>query len=276
VANPSSRQLAEDSTTSITLTGSDPEGASLTYSVVTSPQFGTLTGTPPNLTYQPNPNYTGTDSFTFKVNDGAKDSTAASVSLTVIAVNDPPTLDTPANLVLNESPGPQTVALSGITSGASNEPDRLTVTATSSNPSLIPNPTVAYTSPGTTGQLTFTPVTYGYGTAVITVTANDNQSANSTVSRSFTVNVLPVNQAPTLNPIANLSLNENAGLQTVQLSGIGSGAYNEADLLTLDVVSSNPALVPNPSVNYAKARPAAASALHQQPASPARPRSPSR
>ena len=42
--------------------------------------------------------------------------------------------------------------------GPANESQTLTVTATSSNPALIPNPTVTYTSPNATGSLTYTPV----------------------------------------------------------------------------------------------------------------------
>ncbi|MDW8308642.1 MAG: fibronectin type III domain-containing protein, partial [Verrucomicrobiales bacterium] len=62
-------------------------------------------------------------------------------------VNYPPTLDPIANRTINEDAGPQTVTLTGISSGHSNEVQTLTVTATSSNPALIPNPTVSYTSP---------------------------------------------------------------------------------------------------------------------------------
>ena len=47
--------------------------------------------------------------------------------------------------------------------------------------------------------------------------------------------VIPVatNQAPTLNALANVTINENAGLQTVNLSGITSGATNESQTLTV-------------------------------------------
>ena len=48
----------------------------------------------------------------------------------------------------------------------------LTVTATSSNPGLIPKPAVNYTSPQSTGTLTYTPVANANGTATITVTVN--------------------------------------------------------------------------------------------------------
>ena len=67
----------------ITLTGTDSDGDPLTYSIVTGPAHGTLSGTAPNLTYTPAPGYTGPDSFTFTANDGSVDSTPAQVSITV-------------------------------------------------------------------------------------------------------------------------------------------------------------------------------------------------
>ena len=76
----------------------------------------------------------------------------------------------------------------------------LTITATSSNPALIPNPTITYTSPSATGLLRFAPATGVGGTANITVTVNDGGSANSTVTRTFAVTV---NRLPTITSIAN-------------------------------------------------------------------------
>ena len=74
----------------ITLGASDVDGDTLSYSVVDSPQHGTLSGTGANLTYTPANNYNGPDSFTFKTNDGTADSDVATVSITVTAVNDAP------------------------------------------------------------------------------------------------------------------------------------------------------------------------------------------
>jgi formylglycine-generating enzyme required for sulfatase activity len=50
---------------------------------VSSPQHGTLTGTPPNVTYTPDADYLGQDSFTFIANDGEAESNPATVSITV-------------------------------------------------------------------------------------------------------------------------------------------------------------------------------------------------
>src|SRR5262249_56892005 len=65
---------------------------------------------------------------------------------------------------------PNTVNLTGISSGASNQVQTLTVNATSSNPGLVPNPTVNYTSPNSTGTLSFTPAAFATGSTTIAVT----------------------------------------------------------------------------------------------------------
>ncbi len=90
-ANDDSVTTQEDTLVSITLAGSDPDGDAMSYSVVKDPSHGSLSGTGPNLTYTPNANFNGSDSFLFKVNDGTVDSAAATVSITVRPVNDPPT-----------------------------------------------------------------------------------------------------------------------------------------------------------------------------------------
>lgn len=68
----------------LTLTMSDVDGGSpVTWIIVDLPQHGGLTGTAPNLTYTPDAGYSGSDSFTFKVNDGSADSNVATVTITV-------------------------------------------------------------------------------------------------------------------------------------------------------------------------------------------------
>ena len=68
---------------SITLGGSDPGGLPLTYSVVTAPQHGVLSGAPPNLTYVPAGNYVGPDSFRFVSSNGCGTSSPATVSINI-------------------------------------------------------------------------------------------------------------------------------------------------------------------------------------------------
>jgi hypothetical protein len=84
VADAQSVTLRTNTTANITLTASDIDNDPLTYSIVASPTNGILTGTPPNVVYQPNANYVGTDAFTFKANDGQTDSVPALVSLSIV------------------------------------------------------------------------------------------------------------------------------------------------------------------------------------------------
>ena len=93
-------QVDENGSLDILLTGSDIEQSPLTYSVVSQPSNGQLTGTLPNLRYQPNVSFSGTDSFTYQVSDGELSSTA-SVTITVNALNKAPEISsTPINFVL--------------------------------------------------------------------------------------------------------------------------------------------------------------------------------
>jgi hypothetical protein len=110
------------------------------------------------------------------------------VPMNVPIVNQPPTLNAINNLIINENAGLQTVSLSGITSGATNENQTLTVTAASSNTGLIPNPTVNYTNANTTGNLTFKPEVNKTGMATLSVTVKEDGTSNI-VTRTFTVTV---------------------------------------------------------------------------------------
>jgi lysophospholipase L1-like esterase len=74
---------SEGASVAITLTASDSDGDTLSFTVVSGPTNGTLNGTAPDLIYTPNPYYTGGDSFTFVANDGELDSSIATVSISV-------------------------------------------------------------------------------------------------------------------------------------------------------------------------------------------------
>jgi YVTN family beta-propeller protein len=90
VANGQSVITAEDAAVALALTGSDVDGDALTFAIVSGPAHGTLSGTPPNLTYTPTLDFNGSDSFTFTVSDGRLTSAPATVAITVTLVEDLP------------------------------------------------------------------------------------------------------------------------------------------------------------------------------------------
>lgn len=71
-----------DTNVDITLVGVDPENDVLSYTVLTQPTLGVLSGTAPDLVYAPG-GVTGTDSFTFKVSDGQLESIVATVTINI-------------------------------------------------------------------------------------------------------------------------------------------------------------------------------------------------
>jgi VCBS repeat-containing protein len=87
----SSDNVDEDGSVGITLAGSDVDGDALSFTVLTEPANGTLTGSGADLVYTPKADYNGPDSFTYKANDGAVDSNTATVTLNVLPANDAPT-----------------------------------------------------------------------------------------------------------------------------------------------------------------------------------------
>lgn len=189
---------AEDNSTNITLTAVSP-GGPLTYSIVTPPAHGQLTGSDENRSYQPDLNYNGPDSFTFKVNDGSHDSNTSTVSVTVTEVNDPPTANddnagstdedlaltiSAADLTVNDQPGP-----------ANESAQTLTVTSVSSTADThgsvsLDNGTITYTPAANyNGPASFSYQVCDNGT---TNGSSDSQCANGTVN----LNVNPVNDNP--------------------------------------------------------------------------------
>ncbi|MBI2089680.1 MAG: tandem-95 repeat protein [Deltaproteobacteria bacterium] len=169
----------EDTPVAVTLAGSDPDGDALTFSVVSGPAHGALSGAAPNLTYTPDANFNGSDSFTFKANDGTADSNVATVSIAVNPINDPPVAasqsittpeDTPINVTLSAT-----------------DPDSGALTF-----SIVSGP--AHGTLASNGALVYTPSPNYNGPDSFTFKANDGAADSNVATVSITVNA--VNDAP--------------------------------------------------------------------------------
>jgi MYXO-CTERM domain-containing protein len=186
VANANSLTTAEGTPLSITLSGSDVEGGTLSFAVASQPTHGTLTGTPPNLTYTPAPTYNGPDSFTFTVSDGVATSAPGTISISVNPENNVP-VATSQSITLEEDT-PVNITLSATDADG----DALTFTIT---------PPAHGTLTGTPPNLTYTSARDYFGPDGFTFTVTDGvaTSAPATVSLTVTsVNDTPAAQAQTL------------------------------------------------------------------------------
>src|SRR5262249_42872139 len=100
-----------------------------------------------------------------------------------------------------------------------------------SNATLFASPPLIDTN----GTLTFLPQTYSNGLASITMQAQDNGGTanggtNGSVAQTFTITVLPVNQAPALTLASNtVTTVENSGAVTLpNFATLATGPANEA------------------------------------------------
>lgn len=215
VANNQSVTTAEDTPVSITLTGSDSDGNTLTYTVVALPQFGILSGTAPNLIYTPNANYFGPDSFTFRANDGTVNSNVATVSITVTSVNDAPSA-TNISVTTNEDT-PVNITLVGT------DPEGNSITYV-----LVSSPASGVLT-GTGPNRTYSPNANFHGSDSFTYKVNDGGTDSNTATVTITVN--PVNDAPIAN---NQTV---SAIEEVPKSITLTGSDIDGDPLTYTVVS---------------------------------------
>ena len=173
--------------TGLTIPEPEPE-PEVEYSIVQQPSNGTATINGDQVTYTPNTDFHGADSFTYKVTVDGVDSDPATVNMTVNSVNVAPTVASSiSNVTVSEDAANMTINLTDKFSDL--DGDSLTLTASSNRDSLV----TAIVTNGTDLILNFQE--NQHGDATITVTATDG--SNETATQIFTVTVTSVNDAPT-------------------------------------------------------------------------------
>jgi len=210
VADDQSVNTDEDNAIDITLTASDAEGNPLIYSIVDQPTQGAVNLNGNIVTYTPNTDYHGADSFTYKANDGVADSNIATVSITVNPVNDAPTADFTATPSSGQAP--------------------LTVAFDASASTDVDGDPLTYDwdfGDTTTGS----GVTAGheYGTAgeyTVTLTVTDSEGASDT--ETVTISVTEGGGGP----VAAYSFDEGTGTTTADSAGTHDGNINGATWTT--------------------------------------------
>ena len=219
-------------TPGILINDTDVDGNTLIAVLVSNPAHGTLAlNRNGSFRYTPNANWNGTDSFTYRANDGLVDSNDATVTITVtpfarlvtvVAVND--------NYNTNEDT-PLIVAASGILGNDTHAAGNTLIAV------LVSNPAHGTLALSANGSFRYTPNVNWNGTDRFTYRANDG-TADSNVA-TVTITVIPVNDPPVaVND--NYSTNENTAL-TVPTPGVLINDTDvEGDTLT-SVLASNPA-----------------------------------
>jgi VCBS repeat-containing protein len=202
-----------------------------------------------SFNYTPNADFNGTDSFTYKANDGSLDSNTVTVTITVSAVNDAPVITRPASVSVNEDTalaftGGNAVSIAdvdaasgtmGLTLGVSN--GTLTL-GTTTGLTVSGNGTNAITASGTLANLNNALATLSYtaslnysGSDTLTIGVNDNGNSGSggplSDAKSTAITVVAVNDAPAVSVPGAQSINEDS---TLTFSSGSSTAITVADV----------------------------------------------
>lgn len=232
VANSDAYTTSEDVSLALPALGvlandTDAESNPLTALLVTGPSHGTLTlGVDGSFTYTPDANFNGTDSFTYKANDGALDSNVATVSLTIVAVNDPP-VATADSYVTSEDVS-LTIPTNGVLANDSDiEGDSLTAI-------LVSGPAHGTVVLNSDGSFTYTPAANYNGTDSFSYKANDG-AADSSIA-TVTLGITAVNDAPIASSDSYTTAEDTT--LSVAASGLLSNDIDvDGDLLSAILVS---------------------------------------
>jgi hypothetical protein len=219
----------EDTAVSIDVAGNDVavDGTPLTLAP-TGPS-STLGGTVSlnsdgTLQYVPPAEFHGTDTLTYTLSSGAETS-EATVTIVVTAVNDQPVFTAGAAVTVNEDSGGYAARwASGLSAGSDEGGQKMHFVIDNNT---APNLFHAAPTLSATGELTFRPAPNANGTATITAhLVDDGGRANGGVDASspveFTVRVDAVNDAPTITVAPAVTCANTSATLQVKLSDVDS------------------------------------------------------
>lgn len=243
VAVDDTASVDEDNAVTITVLGndSDPDSDPLVVDSFGQGANGTVTASNSVLTYTPNPNFNGTDSFTYTISDGQGGLATATVSILVNAVNDQPVAsDDSASTDENTA-----VTFNVLNNDSDIDGDSLSLTDVS-------DPANGTLTSSASGLVTYTPNPGFFGTDSFTYSVSDGSlSATGTV----TISVDEVNEAPVAVDdsvsvdedsavvIAVLDNDSDPDNDTLTVSAFGQGADGT-------VTNSNSVLTYTPNANF--------------------------
>ena len=246
VANADSFTVDEDgeSNGNVIANDTDPDNDDLTAAVVSNVTHGQLAlNINGSFSYRPGPNFCGTDGFTYDLNDGLVDSNVATVSITIVCVNDAPAADDSSGSTAEDTPLTGVVSSSDIDGGA----PQYTISTPPAHGDVALNQT--------TGAFTYTPDVNYHGSDSFTFSVSDNNGGADTGNVSITVT--PVNDDPVPNDSSDTTAEDTPGDGSVGASDVDTGdtlTYAVTDppdhgTLVLDPNTGDYVYTPNPDYN---------------------------
>ncbi len=189
------KNFDEDQSIEFQLIGFDIDGDELSFEIVSGPYEGEAFIIGDMVSYTPNQNYFGIDSFDFIANDGEVNSNIVTASLIVQGVNDLPDVELIPNLEILEDE-----SLSININATDVEDDYLVYSATVDNNASL-------TVEGS--LITVTPDENYYGELLVSVNVTDGFGV---ASEEFSIDVISVNDAPLIETVPSQIMDEDESI----------------------------------------------------------------
>jgi VCBS repeat-containing protein len=176
----------EDTTVTVNVRANDGDidSAELTTLIVSGPAHGTVSvNADGSVVYTPDADYNGSDSFTYKVNDGFLDSNVATVDITIAPVNDAPTAGSDSAATDEDTP---VTVLVRANDGDIDSAELSTI--------IVVGPAHGTVAVGADGDIVYTPEANYNGGDTFTYRLNDGALDSNIATVAITVNA--VNDAP--------------------------------------------------------------------------------
>ena len=218
----------EDSTQTIDVLAndSDIDGDTLAVSATTVPANGAVTINPDNtITYTPNANYFGNDSFTYTVADGNGGTANATVNITLGAVNDGPIIIDDTATIAEDT----AASINVLANDADIDGDTLSVTA-------ITTPTHGTATLNLDNTIAYTPTLNFNGSDSFVYTASDGNGGLDTATVHITITA--VNDPPTAADDATTTLEDEAATIFV----LTNDHDVDGDTLAIDAIPQSPTM----------------------------------
>ena len=237
VANDDAYSISEDTTLTISAPGvlandTDPDGDTIKAVLVAPPIHGNLTlDLAGSFVYLPNTNFNGIDSFTYRANDGTRDSSIATVRITVLPSNDAP-VTTDDSYSINEDNTLIIMAPGVLSNDVEMDNDPLTAAS-------FEGPSHGTLTLEASGAFTYKPAADFNGSDSFTYRASDGQTSSVAI---VTIAVNPVNDPPSFIGGSNQLVNENSGPKSVAhwATGMSAGPADESNQKLTFSLSTQP------------------------------------
>lgn len=218
-----SQTVQEDGSTTISLTATDPNGQAVTFAITTDPTNGTATLSGTDITYTPNANFYGTDSFDYTASNGTYTSDPATITITVEGEDDGDPTTNDVSATTNED----TVVTVNL--------DATEIDGDNYSFSIVSQPTNGTLGSVNGNQVEYTPNQDFNGTDTFTFEATDDRTYRRNVATA-TITINAVNDAPVANDITSQVTDEN---RLMQLDITLDATDVDGDALTYSVVGTN-------------------------------------